>query len=89
MGKNTPQKLKKRAKRQASAAWNYIARLRDARAAMADAGYSAAEITVAMGGLKGRGKVTHVCTACFELLTIGYDTKARAVRSRRPRRSTG
>ena len=47
-------------------------------------GYSEEQIKVAMGGRGKRGKVTHVCTACFELLTIGYDTKARAVRSRRP-----
>ena len=84
LGKNTPNKERKRAKRQSSEAWNFIARLRDVPAAMRDAGYSEAQIKVAMGGPGKRGKVTHVCTACFELLTIGYDTKARAVRSRRP-----
>ena len=84
LGKNTPNKERKRAKRQSSEAWNFIARLRDVPAAMRDAGYSEAQIKVAMGGAGKRGKVTHVCTACFELLTIGYDTKARAVRSRRP-----
>ena len=54
LGKNTPNKERKRAKRQSSEAWNFIARLRDVPAAMRDAGYSEEQIKVAMGGRGAR-----------------------------------
>ena len=51
--------------------------MRDVPGAMRDAGYSEAQVKHAKGGRGHRGTVMHVCTACFQLLTMGHDTKAK------------